>query len=97
MSSPAKILLHAVLSDGTPAKTHQASEVARFEADSRDGYYVVITVKTPSGKRAVKLITKNGEYILNKHPTQNYFLGECRGYKVHVSLKKIVGEIRHWN
>ena len=44
----------------------------------------------------VTLITPKGSYTLKKHQSLNLFQGNCEGHKVHVSLKKIVGEIRFW-
>ena len=35
-------------------------------------------------------------FILPKHKTLNIYTGICNGIKVHVSLKKMVGELRYW-
>ena len=45
---------------------------------------------------SVNVTTERGSYELLKHPTLNIYVGECMGYKVHVSLKKEVGELRYW-
>jgi len=42
------------------------------------------------------LITPKGSYPLKRHTQLNIFQGTCDGVKVHVSLKKIVGELRYW-
>ena len=45
----------------------------------------------------IKLTTPQAVYYLKKHPSQNIFTGVCKGKKVHVSLKKVVGELRFWS
>jgi hypothetical protein len=54
------------------------------------------TVEPTTNKSQIKLTTRKGSYILNKHSTMNYFWGTCAGVKVQVSLKTLVGEIRSW-
>lgn len=44
----------------------------------------------------VKLVTKKGQYLLPKHPSQNYWHGVCNGTKVHVILSPIVGKVIFW-
>lgn len=57
-----------------------------------NNYFKVVDHK----RNFVMLITPKGSYRLDKHPTQEIYTGEAKGHKVHVSLKKIVGEIRFW-
>lgn len=47
-------------------------------------------------KGSVKVITPKGCYNLVKHPTLGIYTGKCGSTKVHVSLKKVVGELRYW-
>lgn len=47
----------------------------------------------PINESRVVLITAKGEYVLEKHATQNYYCGKCAGIPVHVIIKPIVGEI----
>ena len=44
----------------------------------------------------LELVTPKGTYNLQRNPKLNIYQGNCNGHKVHVSLKKIVGEIRYW-
>ncbi len=44
----------------------------------------------------IKLVTVKGTYILKRHPSQNVFMGELNGHKVHVTLKKVVGQLTYW-
>lgn len=44
----------------------------------------------------VTLVTPKGSYPLTKHGSLNIYSGICNGHKVHVSLKKVVGEVRFW-
>jgi hypothetical protein len=45
---------------------------------------------------SLTLVTPKGSYQLNKHRTMGIYLGVCGGHKVHVSIKKTIGEIRYW-
>lgn len=45
---------------------------------------------------AIQLTTNKGCYNLVKHPTLNYYFGECLGHKVQVHLKAISGWIKYW-
>jgi len=44
----------------------------------------------------IRLVTTKGSYILKHHPSLNVFMGELNGHKVHVSLKKVVGQLTYW-
>ena len=43
-----------------------------------------------------ELYTRKDIYKLIKHLKLNIYTGTCNGHRVHVSLKKIVGELRYW-
>ena len=94
MSTPVRIKLFEILEDGTLAKTHQSREVVRFQSADRS-YKVSYAVS--HNKNALLLETPNDNYILGKHYMHNFYLGECKGIKVHVTLKKVIGEIQHWS
>lgn len=56
-------------------------------------------IKESDDKVTLKSIIKSGQtfvYDLYKHPSQNYYKGECNGHKVHVSLKALVGKLIYW-
>ena len=91
MKTQHSISLVGVLSDNTVAKTHQADQVELFlglHPVTNKIYFVV----DPTGT----ISTPKGSYNLSKYPTLNIFTGVCNGTKVHVSLKKVVGELRTW-
>ena len=44
----------------------------------------------------LKMITPHGVYYLKKSATQNIFAGPCKGRRVEVTIRKIVGEVRFW-
>jgi hypothetical protein len=94
MSTPKRIKLIGTLEDGTVAKTRQAKEVVMFV--SRDRKYKV-SYAVSHNKDSLFLETPNDNYILGKHYMHNYYWGECKGIKVHVTLKKVIGEIQHWS
>lgn len=79
--------LTAVDAIGRPARI--ADDVIAFE--SEDGYFRII-------KRMgeIQIITPKASYVLKRHTQLNIYQGTCGGHKVHVSLKKIVGELRYW-
>lgn len=57
---------------------------------------VTITKDFLGGKEAIALTTKRQTYVLYKHASLNIYTGVANGHKVHVSLKKLVGEVRYW-
>lgn len=81
------IVLNAVNAIGEPVKL--AKDAVSF-TDARNYFRVVIN------ESSVTVTTPKGVYKLEKHPTLNIYMGVCAGVKTHVSLKKIVGEIRYW-
>jgi hypothetical protein len=93
MSTPKRIKLFGTLEDGTIAKTHQAKEVVMFV--SRDRKYKV-SYAVSHNKNILDFVTPIGTYMLGKHYMHNYYWGDCKGVKVHVTLKKITGELRYW-
>jgi hypothetical protein len=44
----------------------------------------------------VHVRTRKGDYILHKHPSQNYWHGDCAGTKVRVVLNAVTGTITYW-
>lgn len=44
----------------------------------------------------VTVRTAKGHYPLSKHPTKNYFNGECNGHKVQTHLKAVSGWLQFW-
>jgi hypothetical protein len=78
------------------------SEPVKFGADvvafvSSDNYFKITPDRNPEGVIfAVKVTTPKGSYVLTKHPTLNVYAGICGRTKVHISLKKIIGEVRYW-
>jgi hypothetical protein len=57
------------------------------------GFSVAWCDSTPD---RVTLTTPKGKYTLIKHRTLGYYHGVCGGFKVQVSLKVQVGELRAW-
>lgn len=66
-----------------------AKDVVSF-TDAKNYFKVTLNVSS------VTVTTPKGVYQLEKHPTLNIYQGKCAGVKTHVSLKKVVGEIRYW-
>ncbi len=87
-----QVKLHGILEDGTLAKTHQAKDVVAFE--SMDRYF---RVRLIMNERRVVLATPKDEYHLGRSLTGNLYCGQANGYKVHVTLKKIVGKVTYWS
>lgn len=71
-----------------PARVN--AEVTRFTGHND---YFTVVVKSFGN---MELSTPKGSYLLKKHTNQNYYHGTCGGHKVHVILKKIVGEVLFW-
>lgn len=94
MSTPEKTQLFGITKDRTVAKTHQADEVVMFV--SRDINYK-ITYPVSHTKNVLQLETAHETCMLAKLYKDNYYWGECNGNKVHVTLKKIKGELRRWS
>ena len=44
-----------------------------------------------------KLRTHDGDYLLKKHGTENYYSGTCNTRIVHLILKPMVGNLIWWN
>lgn len=81
------ITLVGVNTLGEPVKL--AKEVVSF-TDAKNYFKVTLDVSS------VTITTPKGVYTLEKHPTMNIYQGKCGDTKTHVSLKKIVGELRYW-
>jgi len=73
--------------DGSPARIQ--SEVAYFSDEK--GYF-----KITNTRKGIRLVTPKGVYLFKKHQSLNIHQATCGGHKTHISLKKIVGEIRWW-
>lgn len=71
---------------------HTANEVSEF-VDEKDYFSISYTSGT---ENVIKLATPKGVYLLKRNRAAGIFQGVCAGKKVHVSLKKIVGEVRFW-
>lgn len=96
MKKQVKIPLYGILDDLSAAKTHQAADVVEFHGDGptkgTKGYF---KVAKPFGD-VVAVETPRGTYHLRFNTASGIFMGEVNGVKVHVSLKKIVGELIYW-
>jgi len=68
-----------------------AKEVVSFTGNH--DYFKVIPSQDET---TLTLITPKNTYTLHKHATLNIYGGVCANRKVHISLKKIVGELRFW-
>ena len=71
------------------------NEVVKF-TDAKNYFSVTVNIDDNGIYAACQVVTPKDTYILLKHSTQNSYHGVCNGRRVHVSLKKIVGEIRYW-
>jgi hypothetical protein len=87
-SSPYSFELVGTTHEDKPARI--GSEVAYFFNSQRQ----VLVFHSDDGR--LQVVTRKGRYFLQKHASQNIYLGKCGGHKVHVSLKKVVGEMRYW-
>ncbi len=91
-----RIKLIAVDSTGTPVKSHNCGSAVKF-VDANDYFSITkvndkLRVITPQ----LQIITPKDTYYLTKHASLDIYQGILKGHKVHVSLKKIVGELRYW-
>jgi len=77
--------------DATNQPVKYAKEVSSFT-----DHYEYFKVLLNHDGSFVTLITPKSSYTLHKHDQLNIFTGICGSHKVHVSLKKIVGELRFW-
>jgi len=67
-----------------------------FIARGSDGK-PVFTVTPHTDRELVTLTTKKDSYILRRHPSQNmYWTTIGKSVKVHVTLKKMIGELIFW-
>ena len=82
-----RFALTGVTALNQPARV--SAEVTKFTG--HNDYFTVINKGL-----AIQLSTPKGSYLLKKHTNQNYYHGTCGGHKVHVILKKIVGEVLFW-
>ena len=75
--------------DGTVAQ--YGNEVHHFTNDT--SYFKASVI---ADGKLLELITPKGTYTLEKHTTANRYQGICNGRKVHVTLKKVVGQVLYW-
>ena len=82
--------------DGLPAKTHQANDVVYFVANGPKGTPDYFTVdNTVEGTPT--LITPKGQYdLVWSRSGQYYEPKHDMGVKLHVTLKKITGQLIYW-
>lgn len=93
MTKPIAITLAGLNASGNVAKTHESGSVFVFISADK-AFQIILPVD--DDKTYVTLHTVNGRYRLKKHPTLNIYTGVCNGHHVHLSLKKVVGELRYW-
>jgi hypothetical protein len=55
--------------------------------------FSVVVVKQDN---CLHLRTAKGDYVLHKHPSQNYWHGDCAGTKVRVVLNAVTGILTYW-
>ena len=85
-----RVKLHGVLANNKPAKTSDAKSVVGFA--SVNGKITIDGVSP----LYLMLHTGKSNRTLTKHATQNYYFAYIGGFKVQVSLKKVVAELRYW-
>lgn len=102
------VALRGVISTSTGAviaKTHQAKEVEEFHGDTPKGvkpfvasYFKLSGYKDESTGEycALFLTTPKGKYELKFNAGAGIWQCTANGRKLHVSLKKVVGELRYW-
>lgn len=76
------------------AKTSDASKVYIFTSENN-----LITIERfdhAHGDRRIRVKTKNGSHILEKHAKLNYYHCVANGVKIQVTMRKIVAELRYW-
>lgn len=76
------------------ATPQTANDVVAFKGTHGDTTFII----TRLGPKKLLVATYRdgkckGKYNMSKHPQCNYYRGTLNGYKVQVSLKKIVGEL----
>ena len=79
-----------------PLNTQQAAEVTHFIGVAGDHPSYFRVRKIADG---FELQTPKGIYPLAKHNTLNYWVPmttRANGFKIQVSIKKLVGELRYW-
>jgi hypothetical protein len=83
-----RINLFGINNIGEPVKL--AKDVRSFTNDK--AYFDVEILD----EKEILITTPNGVYSIQKHAVSNTYQGICAGHKVHVSLKKVTGELRFW-
>lgn len=97
------VKLRGIISTSTGivvAKTHQAADVEEFHGDSpkTKSYFKVSGYKDAEGNYEVLFVeTPKGRYEMTFNEGAGIWQHEtASGVKFHVSLKKVVGELRYW-
>lgn len=90
-ASQHNISLTATLSCGTPCTSSNCEHRINFSNKAK-----FVTVTEFEDDSAVELHTKHDVYIVPKHPSLNAYIGVCNGYKVRITLKKMVGTLSYW-
>jgi len=90
-----RVKLVGVTADGSVAK--YGSDVVAFKGriQKPDLPKWEVFVKKLSADK-VQVNTPKGAYTLPLSRAGNFFQGVCNDVKVHISLKKVVGELRAW-
>ena len=103
------VKLRGVISTSTGvvvAKTHQANEVGEFHGDTPSGttpfvasYFKLAGTKDEEGNYLeLFLETPKGRYPMKFNQSAGIWQYTTPlGHKIHVSLKKVVGELRYWS
>lgn len=87
-----KVQLVGMDKSGNVVKSSDADKVVRF-VGGKEGYFEVTLCDNLLG---VEVVTPKGRYHVPINSALNIFQGVLKGTKVHISLKKIVGELRYW-
>ncbi len=84
-----KIKLVAMDKNDVPVTAHNWKDRIKFVGSK-------MNISIHPHKEGWTLKTVKGKYLLVKHPTINYFNGVANGHKIHLSVKKMVAELRWW-
>ena len=86
-----KIQLAAVNAQGKKVNSCNCQERVEFVNLRQE----MIVTEYENGAGVV-IKTAKGEYQLAKHATMNSYHGQCGGFRVRVTLKKMVGTLSYW-
>mgnify|MGYP005855759889 CR=1 FL=1 len=74
---------------GSPVKLNK--DVSRFV-----GHNDYFSIQPSYDRSFITLVTPKGSYFLKKSESANRYQGKCEGRKVHIILKKIIGQLIYW-